>query len=312
MEALLEQIQHKYRHLGQDPQTYLKGLLHMRPLTYWDYIQVDTLLSLQRPRTNFPDEVVFIVYHQITELMLKLVRHELDQLTTGPLPSAEVFEEKTQRLVRYTRLLIMSFSIMNQGMRSEEYSQFRLALAPASGFQSAQFRYIELQCTSLENLVPPHRRSALRPDLSWEEKFQLLYWQDAGYDPVTGKKSLTLQEFEDHYLTSLIEMARRMENDNLYRRYLDLARRGEDGDHLRAALRLFDYTFNVSWPLVHLQTAHTYLGSGHEETAATGGSHWEKYLHPKYQKRIFFPALWTEVEQARWGEVEVHAGAGAV
>lgn len=67
MEALLKQIEHKYRSLREDPETYLKGLLHMRPLTYWDYIQVDALLSLQHPRTNFPDEMVFIVYHQVTE-----------------------------------------------------------------------------------------------------------------------------------------------------------------------------------------------------------------------------------------------------
>lgn len=307
MQALIEQIEHKYRSLGQDPETYLKGLLHTRPLTYWDYIQVDTLLSLQHPRTHFPDEMVFIVYHQVTELLLKLVRHELDQLTTGPVPAAEIFEEKTQRLVRYTRLLSMSFSIMNQGMRREEYNQFRLALAPASGFQSAQFRYIELQCTPIEHLIPPGRRSEVRPGMTMSEKFQLLYWQDAGYDRATGVKSLTLQQFEDHYLASFIDLAQRMERDNLYLRYLALAEQGRDTDALRAALRLFDYTFNVSWPLVHLQTAHTYLGSGHEQTAATGGSHWEQYLHPKHQKRIFFPALWSEEERARWGEVEVSA-----
>ncbi len=307
MEALLQQIEHKYRSLGQDPETYLQGLLHTRPLTYWDYIQVDTLLSLQHPRTHFPDEMVFIVYHQITELLLKLVRHELDQLTTGPLPTPEVFEEKTHRLVRYTRLLSMSFSIMNQGMRPEEYSQFRLALAPASGFQSAQFRYIELQCTPIEHLIPPHRRDQLHPHMSLAEKFQLIYWQDAGYDRESGTKTLTLQMFEEHYLHSFIEMARRMERDNLYLRYLALAQQGKDTDTLRAALRLFDYTFNVSWPLVHLQTAHTYLGSGHEQTAATGGSHWEKYLHPKYQKRIFFPSLWSEAERKHWGQVEATA-----
>jgi tryptophan 2,3-dioxygenase len=52
--------------------------------------------------------------------------------------------------------------------------------------------------------------------------------------------------------------------------------------------------------MVHLQTAHTYLGSGKEEKAATGGSHWEKYLHPKYQRRIFFPELYTEEELKNW------------
>ncbi len=307
MKDLILQIEQKYRKLDQEPETYLKGLLHTKPLTYWDYIQVDTLLSLQHPRTEFPDETVFIVYHQVTELLLKLIRHELDQLTVGNLPEVSIFEEKTQRIVRYTRLLSTSFSIMNQGIRADEYSQFRLALAPASGFQSAQFRYIELQCTPLEQLIPPHRRSALHPGMSYEDKFQLVYWQDAGYDRTAGKKSLTLRMFEEKYLASFIQLAQQMERNNLYLRYLALRDKGLDTDGLRSALRLFDYSFNVAWPLVHLQTAHTFLGSGHEQTAATGGSHWETYLHPKHQKRIFFPALWSDEERQRWGEVELNA-----
>lgn len=196
---------------------------------------------------------------------------------------------------------------MNQGMRCEEYSQFRLALAPASGFQSAQFRYVELQCTPLEHLIPPQRRAEVRPDMTIEEKFQLIYWQDAGYDRQTRMKTLTLQQFEERYLDSFYAFTRRMEKDNLYLRYLALAQQGKDTEALRSALRLFDYTFNVSWPLVHLQAAHTYLGSGHEQTAATGGSPWEKYLHPKHQKRIFFPSLWNEEERQKWGEVELQA-----
>lgn len=305
MQELLEQIEQKYRALGQDPETYLKGLLLSKPVNYWDYIQVDTLLSLQKPRTDFADETIFIVYHQITELVLKLIRHELEQLTSDDLPDAVVFSEKMHRLVRYTRLLSTSFSIMNQGMRYEDYNQFRLALAPASGFQSAQFRYIELHCTPLEHLIPPTRRANLPADISLEDKFQHLYWQDAGYDRATGAKTLTLRQFEERYLDSFTALAHKMQSDNLYARYLALEKQGRATDDLRAALRIFDYTFNVSWPLVHLQTAHTYLGGGQHQTAATGGSHWEKYLHPKYQKRIFFPALWSAEEQAGWGDVQV-------
>lgn len=304
MHDLLEQIEQKYHALGQNPETYLQGLLLSKPVNYWDYIQVDTLLSLQKTRTDFTDETIFIVYHQITELVLKLIRHELEQLTTGDLPDAAVFSEKMHRLVRYARLLSTSFSIMNQGMRYEDYNQFRLALAPASGFQSAQFRYIELHCTPLDHLIPPTRRAAVPANCSIEDKFQYLYWQDAGYDRATGAKTLTLRQFEERYLDSFVALARKMETDNLYMRSLALERLGRITDELRSVLRTFDYTFNVSWPLVHLQTAHTYLGGGQHETAATGGSHWEKYLHPKYQQRIFFPSLWSSEERAAWGDVQ--------
>jgi tryptophan 2,3-dioxygenase len=305
MQELLEQIEQKYHALGQNPETYLQGLLLSKPVNYWDYIQVDTLLSLQKPRTDFHDETIFIVYHQITELVLKLIRHELEQLTTGSLPEVSVFIEKMHRLVRYTRLLSTSFGIMNQGMRYEDYNQFRLALAPASGFQSAQFRYIELHCTPLENLIPSAKKALVPAGTSLEDKFQYLYWQDAGYDRATGTKTLTLRQFEERYLDSFVALAHKMEPDNLCARYLALEQQGLSTDELRSALRIFDHTFNVAWPLVHLQTAHTYLGGGQHEKAATGGSHWEKYLHPKYQQRIFFPSLWSDEERKAWGDVQV-------
>ena len=64
----LELLNAKYQAIGQDLISYLDGLLYADVTTYWDYIELDTLLSLQKPKTKFPDELVFIVYHQITEL----------------------------------------------------------------------------------------------------------------------------------------------------------------------------------------------------------------------------------------------------
>ena len=51
----VKQLQEKYAATGQDLNSYLEGLLYADYVKYWDYIQVDTLLSLQKPRTNFPD-----------------------------------------------------------------------------------------------------------------------------------------------------------------------------------------------------------------------------------------------------------------
>ncbi|NNK80585.1 MAG: tryptophan 2,3-dioxygenase, partial [Flavobacteriales bacterium] len=48
--------------------------------------------------------------------------------------------------------------------------------------------------------------------------------------------------------------------------------------------------------------AYHYLNSGEKKAEATGGSAWEKYMHPKYQKRIFFPSVWTDEEIENWGE----------
>lgn len=294
-----KKIEEKYQNLGQDTNTYLAGLYYSKPITYWDYIEVDTLLSLQRPRTNFPDEFIFIGYHQVTEIVLRLAIHELQQLVQTN--DIQMFELKIPRIIRYIDLLISSFSVMNQGMDYEQYNQFRLALAPASGFQSAQFRYFELYCTDLRMLIHEDIRKDLPDDLSIEKMFEYVYWQAAGKDFETGKKSLTLSLFEEKYLKSFIELAYQNQNINLRQKLLYFKTHGNLSDKLKENFKLLDRKFNIEWPMVHLQTAHTYLGSGSAEKAATGGSHWEKYLHPKHQKRIFFPELYSQEELQNWG-----------
>jgi tryptophan 2,3-dioxygenase len=67
------------------------------------------------------------------------------------------------------------------------------------------------------------------------------------------------------------------------------------------SMRHYDHTVNVKWVMAHYDAAAKYLDSGEEEVEATGGSDWRKYMHPRYQRRIFFPGLWTEDELANWG-----------
>ena len=90
IEERLALLQQKYEAMGQDMPSYLDGLLYADFLTYWDYIHLDTLLSLQNPKTPFPDEEIFIMYHQITELYFKLALHECKQITAAQ-PLTPVF-----------------------------------------------------------------------------------------------------------------------------------------------------------------------------------------------------------------------------
>ena len=106
---IIEKIEKKYLDLGENPETYLKGLLQAKPINYWDYVEVDTLLSLQKPRTDFKDEEIFIMYHQITELVLKLMTHEIKQIVYGNNTSEDFLITKFSRLNRYTGMLINSF-----------------------------------------------------------------------------------------------------------------------------------------------------------------------------------------------------------
>ena len=298
MEELIKQIEEKYKGLGQNPETYLKGLLHSKPLNYWDYTQVDALLSLQIPRTDFADEMIFIIYHQVTELMLRLVKHEIEQIVFSDNLETTIFAEKIERCNRYTEILTSSFAVMSRGMNYEDYNKFRLSLAPASGFQSVQFREIEFYTTDIINLVKTEFKEKVT---TIESAFDYLYWLDAGLDRRTGKKSLTLLQFEEKYLKHLIELATKSTKINIAQKFSTINTNDKNYSSLKESLRKFDYLFNIKWPLTHLETAETYLIEGGMKRAATGMSDWQKYLHPSYQRRIFFPTVWSEDELKNWG-----------
>jgi tryptophan 2,3-dioxygenase len=87
----VKKLQQKYAVMGQDLSSYLDGLLHADYLTYWDYIHLDTLLSLQNPKTQFPDEKIFIVYHQITELYFNLILWEIEQNCPSRIAYRKIF-----------------------------------------------------------------------------------------------------------------------------------------------------------------------------------------------------------------------------
>jgi len=300
-DEILGKIEEKYKQQEQPMDTYLQGLLHAKAINYWDYIQVDALFSLQKTRTDFPDEVIFLMYHQVTELLLKLVTHELEQATVAEGMTGAILFEKIKRAQRYTEVAQMSFDVMREGMDPEQYNQFRHTLTPASGFQSATFREIEFFCTDLWNLVYAHKKDEMKGSQDIDELFNWIYWQAAGIDRKTGKKSLTLQQFEEKYLVGFKKLATTYQTRNLWQQFVALPEE-EKTDELIALLKDFDQTFNVKWPLVHLRTAEHYLEHGQEVKAATGGSDWKKYLHPQYQRRMFFPELLSDEELKNWGK----------
>lgn len=297
-EIIIDQLVEKYKNLGENPTTYLKGLLQAKPITYWDYVQVDTLLTLQKPRTNFKDEEIFIMYHQVVELTLKLMIHEAKQLTGNNTPSEAVFIDKIVRMLRYTDMLITSFDVMKDGMDYDDYNTFRATLTPASGFQSAQFRFLEIYCTPLRNLINSKGKERLTQNPSIEDYFDHVYWKDAGHNRKTDTKSLTLRLFEEKYLDGFISLAKKMQGKTMLEKFEAIENPSEE---LTQKLKKLDHFFNVVWPLVHLNTAQHYLDKKGETQTATGGSEWKKYLHPKYQQRKFFPSVWSAEELANWG-----------
>ena len=298
----LKKIDKKYKEIGEKPEAYLEGLYYAKPITYWDYIETDTLLTLQRPRTDIPDEMVFIMYHQVTELIFKMILHEIEQLMDRQVMDLDFFKQKMGRIDRYFDLLANSFDIMTEGMEVEQYLKFRMTLTPASGFQSAQYRLIELACTDLVNLTDARYRDEFDPKASWEEKLSKMYWQAAGYRPGVEEKNTLLRLFEERYLEEFIRTAQKHEGHNIWSIYQELSKAYPEDKELISTMRHFDHTVNIRWVMAHFGAARKYLDSSGKEIPATGGSAWHKYMHPMYQKRMFFPALWGPAEQENWGK----------
>ena len=302
---LIEQVkklQQKYAVMGQDLSSYLDGLLHADYLTYWDYIHLDTLLSLQNPKTQFPDEKIFIIYHQITELYFNLILWEIEQIAEKKDLTEIFFTERLDRIIRYFQLLENSFGVMVNGMEREQFLKFRMSLLPASGFQSAQYRLIEICSTDTINLVNIQEREALSEYSDIDQQIEKLYWRSGATELATGKKTLTLQQFEEKYIKLFKETGMKFRNKNLWKLYNE---HFKGSTEVISRMREFDQLANVLWPLAHLKSASHYLQRSPEDIKATGGTNWQKYLPPRFQKIIFFPELWSQQEKDEWGKAGI-------
>lgn len=298
----LKKLQEKYAVMGQDLSSYLDGLLYSDYLTYWDYIHLETLLSLQTPKTHFPDEKVFIIYHQITELYFRLILWELEQIGFKDDINEAFFIEKLDRVIRYFKQLTDSFDIMVHGLEKEQFLKFRMALLPSSGFQSAQYRMIEICSTTMINLVTGEDREQVRNVTDIKLLLEKLYWRSGATELASGKKTLTLKQFEDKYMSSFYELGTKYQENNLQTIFQKKFSTSPYREEIVSRLRTYDTFANVHWRLAHLRSAGRHLQKDPRDIKATGGTNWQKYLPPRFQKIMFFPELWNEQEKAEWGK----------
>ena len=308
----INQLSSKYLATGQDIYSFLDGLLYSDYMGYWDYIHLDTLLSLQTPKTDFPDEKIFILYHQITELYFQLCLIELEGINkngrnvieTGEdlgwnkKISVKIFIEKMSRVNRYIKHLINSFDIMIEGMDRDQFLKFRMALLPSSGFQSIQYRMMEIRSTDLKNLTINKQDHVD----SIEESFKNIYWKMGAKDLDSGKKTYTLKQFEKKYEYRLLKLVNKMQTQNVWQKYNTLPQKDQKNKKLISLLKEYDVNININWKLAHYKSAAKYLKNSKKDVKATGGTNWQSYLPPKFQKIIFFPNLWSKTEIENWGK----------
>lgn len=223
---------------------------------YAKYLLIDDLLRLQRPLTpDAHDEMLFIVVHQAYELWFKLVLHELtrarDQLLDGR-PWAAV--RPLERVVAVEELLLDQVSVL-ETMSPEGFMEFRDPLAPASGFQSRQFREIEW-LSGMRDSFPPGGDPPPGPSL-WE-----------AFCAAGDKLGVALP-------------------GGLRDLYLDHATPERAALH-SVAERLLDHDEGVArWRFHHVLMAHREIGM----RPGTGGSRGVEYLRGTLERR-FFPDLW--------------------
>ena len=112
-------------------------------MTYGDYLSLDTILSSQNRLSGHHDEMLFIIIHQVSELWMKLLLHELTSAIQA------IQEDKMQAafkmLARVTKIqtqIIQAWDVLST-LTPAEYLEFRDQLGKASGFQSYQYRQIE-------------------------------------------------------------------------------------------------------------------------------------------------------------------------
>ncbi|WP_170763312.1 tryptophan 2,3-dioxygenase [Ruegeria lacuscaerulensis] len=163
-------------------------------MSYGDYLKLDTLLAQQHPQSTAHDEMLFIIQHQSSELWMKLAIHELaaarKALRTGD--TAQMFK-MLARVSRIFEQLNNAWDVLRT-MTPADYTTFREALGPSSGFQSYQYRMIEYVLGNRNpNMLKPHEHLPHVHQILAEELARPSF-----YDEVVRVLFRTIDGHEDH------------------------------------------------------------------------------------------------------------------
>ena len=242
-------------------------------LSYGSYLQVDELLSLQRPLSSpqHHDEMLFIIIHQVYELWFKQLLHEISAVLEALdrdelLPVAKNF----RRIHTIQRLLEQQIDVL-ETMTPQEFNAFRDNLNPASGFQSIQFREMEFMC----GVRRTDTLKYIQTNEAQRERLERRLREPSLYDKV--KALLTRRGFATQTHDDLLESYKTIYEDpsGHYDIYLLL----ED-------LIEFDERF-LLWRGRHVRMVERMIGG----KKGTGGSLGAAYLASTLEHR-FFPELW--------------------
>jgi tryptophan 2,3-dioxygenase len=243
-------------------------------LTYGSYLRVPELLAQQVPQVAPPahDELLFITVHQAYELWFQQLLHELtavrDLMTTGHLWQAR---QLLRRAHVIERLLISQIDVL-ETMTPQDFLEFRAALAPASGFQSVQFRELEFLSGAKDPAFLARFRSLTRAERGRLDRrlAEPTLWD--AYLGLLASRHLPTGD-DEQVLAALVEVARdRGRHDDLWQLAEDLLTHDE---------------LSGLWRARHVQMVERQIGT----KSGTGGSTGAPYLRGRVPMR-YYPLLW--------------------
>jgi tryptophan 2,3-dioxygenase len=243
-------------------------------MTYADYLQLDTLLSAQKPLSDLHDEMLFVVIHQTKELWMKQMLHELRLAIS--LLEQDRFAEAYKAMARISRIqsvMTLSWDVLST-LTPVDYLKFRNVLGTSSGFQSAQFREIEFRLGLKEASFVNHyaegseERAKLEKALAEPSLREAAHGalERAGFD--LGDRSV------EAVAAAWLEVYRDAD------RWFDLYELAEKLVDIDDAL--------AGWRHKHVLTVERIIGN----RPGTGGSAGAPYLRRTLDKRVF-PELWS-------------------
>ena len=255
-----------------------------RDMSYGDYLHLDAVLGAQQRRSGAHDEMLFIVQHQVSELWMKLLLHELEAAIAAV--SADELHRAFKMLARVSKImeqLVHAWDVLAT-MTPPEYSAMRPSLASSSGFQSWQYRMIEFRLGNKNaEMLKPH---AHRPDLL--AQVQAALHAPSLYDEairLLARRGLPLpaDKVERDWSTP------RAPSESVERAWLVVYRNPEahwDLYQLGEELMDLEDTFRL-WRFRHVTTVERVIGF----KRGTGGTSGVSYLR-KMLDVVLFPEIW--------------------
>jgi tryptophan 2,3-dioxygenase len=254
-------------------------------MSYGDYLHLDKLLDAQKPLSSEHNEMLFILVHQVSELWMRLMLHELTAaMGCVRRDDLDPAMKMLARISRTQAQLISAWDVLST-MTPFEYSAFRNELGRSSGFQSVQYRLLEF----LFGNKNPDILAAHEKDLQSHERLKRALEAPSLYDEVLRLLSQRGYEIPQGYLTRDFTQPY-VASKQVAGAWLGVYHNSEaHWDLYELAERLVDLDYNFQlWRCHHLKTVERIIGY----KPGTGGTAGVAYLAKALELK-FFPELWT-------------------